>query len=77
VDPSHCDQQDHVLHGRNVSTAMPLCRLSLIEGRRQSNKGKARQMSLHTSQLARPAEQLGKNRKKGMTPEPITAQAST
>ena len=31
--PSHRDQQDHVLHGRNVSMAMPSCRSSPIEGR--------------------------------------------
>jgi hypothetical protein len=34
-------------------------------------------MSQHRSQLARPAEQLGKNSKRGTTPEPITAQVST
>ena len=33
-------------------------------------------MSPHTSQPARPAEQLGKNSKRGTTPEPITAQVS-
>jgi len=76
ADPSCCDRQDHILHGRNVSTAMLSCRSSPIEGRRQSNKGKVRQMSPHTSQPARLAEQLGKNCKRGTTPEPITAQAS-
>jgi len=75
--PSHCDQHDHALHGRNVSMAMPSRKLSLSEGQRQSNKGKARQISPHRSQPARPAEHLGKNNKRGMTPEPITAQAST
>jgi hypothetical protein len=34
-------------------------------------------MSPHRSQPAKPAEQLGKNSKRGMTPEPITAQALT
>jgi hypothetical protein len=76
ADPSCRDQRDHVLHGRNVSTVMPSRRSSPIEGRRQSNKGKARQMSPHTSQPAKPAEQLGKNSKRGTMPEPITAQAS-
>jgi len=33
-------------------------------------------MSLHRSQLARPAEQHGKNSKRRATPEPITAQVS-
>jgi len=76
VGPSHHDQHDHALHERNVSMAMPSRRLSLSEGRQQSNKGKVWQMSLHRSQLARPAEQLGKNSKRRTTPEPITAQVS-
>ena len=32
ADPSCCDQRDHILHGRNVSTAMPSRRSSPIEG---------------------------------------------
>jgi hypothetical protein len=76
VGPSCCDQHDHAMHGRNVSMALPSCRLSPSKGQHQSNKGKAWQMSLHRSQPARLAEQLGKNSKRRATPEPITAQVS-
>jgi hypothetical protein len=67
------DHQDHILTGRDDTTALPSCRLSLSESQQPSVKGKAWQVSLQRSQLAKPVEPLGKSSRKIATPEPTKA----
>jgi len=73
---SRRDHQDHVLTGRNDTTALLSRRSSPSESPRPSVKGKARQVSPQRSQMAKPVEQLGKSSRKIATPEPVTAQMS-
>jgi len=73
---SRRDHRDPVLTGRNDTTALPSCRLSLSESPQLSVKGKAWQVSLQRSQTAKLVEQLGKSSRKIATPEPVTAQMS-
>jgi hypothetical protein len=73
---SHHDHRDHILTGRDDTTALPSCRSSLSESRRPSVKGKAWQVSPQRSQLAKPVEPLGKRSRTIATPEPAKAQMS-
>jgi hypothetical protein len=73
---SCCDHRDHISTGQNDNTALLSRRSSPSESRRPSDKGKAWQVSPQRSQLAKPAEQLGKSSRRIATPEPATAQMS-
>jgi hypothetical protein len=73
---SHHEHQDHISTGRDDAVVLPSRRSSPSESRRPSVKGKARQVSLHRSQLGKPVEPLGKSSRTIVTPEPAKAQMS-